>query len=122
MSQPLANYLRAYRKRSGLTQREVALLLGCRDGGQVSRYEKQHYLPPLRTALACGVIFRVPLTQLFAGIQAGIVKEIADRIVNLRLELEAKLNRNPRSALTLRKLHWLEEHHGRDQTGPGESS
>jgi transcriptional regulator with XRE-family HTH domain len=122
MSQPLANYLRAYRKRSGLSQREVALLLGCKDGAQVSRYEKQHYLPPLRTALACGVIFCIPLTQLFAGIQAGIVREIAGRIDNLRVELTAKLSQSPRSARTLRKLHWLEACHSRDQSNSAPTS
>ncbi len=37
-SHKLANYLRAYRKRSGLSQSEVAYLLGCKNGAQVSRY------------------------------------------------------------------------------------
>src|SRR5437879_2031593 len=56
----LENYLRTYRKRSGLTQREVAFLVGCRNGAQVSRYEKRRRLPPLRTALACEAAFGVP--------------------------------------------------------------
>ena len=53
----LENYVRTYRKRSGLTQREVAFLVGCRNGAQVSRYEKRRRLPPLRTALACEAAF-----------------------------------------------------------------
>src|SRR5947208_11233269 len=79
----LDNYLRTYRKRSGLTQSEVAFLLGCKTSAQVSRYEKQHHLPPLRTALACGTIFRVHLPELFAGIQESVDQEIAERIVKL---------------------------------------
>src|SRR2546429_9576493 len=63
----LENYLRTYRKRSGLTQREVAFLVGCRNGAQVSRYEKRRRLPPLRTALACEAAFGVPVAELFAG-------------------------------------------------------
>jgi hypothetical protein len=37
----LENYLRAYRKKSGLTQRGLAFLLGWQNGGQVSRYERR---------------------------------------------------------------------------------
>src|SRR3989442_14407584 len=65
----LENYLRTYRKRSGLTQREVAFLVGCRNGAQVSRYEKRRRLPPLRTALACEAAFGVPVSELFAGLR-----------------------------------------------------
>ena len=46
MIHKLENYLRTYRKKSGLTQREVAFLLGCQNGAQVSRYEKRRRLPP----------------------------------------------------------------------------
>ena len=65
----LENYLRTYRKRSGLTQREVAFLVGCRNGAQVSRYEKRRRLPPLRMALACEAAFGVPVSELFAGLR-----------------------------------------------------
>ena len=44
----LENYLRTYRKRSGLTQREVAFLVGCRNGAQVSRYERRREAAPAR--------------------------------------------------------------------------
>jgi DNA-binding XRE family transcriptional regulator len=54
--QRLENYLRSYRKKSGLTQREVAFLLGWDDGAQISRYEKRERRPPIETALA----FKVP--------------------------------------------------------------
>src|SRR2546421_227517 len=62
----LENYLRTYRKRSGLTQREVAFLLGSKNGAQLSRYEKQRRLPPLRTALAF-VVFEDPRQVLDWG-------------------------------------------------------
>ncbi len=112
----LDNYLRTYRKRSGLTQTEVAFLLGCGNGAQVSRYEKQHHLPPLRTALACGTIFRVHLPELFAGIQEAVDQEIAGRVETLRGELEHGRNQPKKSLLAERKLAWLNEHHGRVQS------
>src|SRR5256885_6196067 len=63
------NWLGTYRKRAGLPQREVAFLVGCRNGAQVSRYEKRRRLPPLRTALACEAAFGVPVSELFAGLR-----------------------------------------------------
>src|SRR5437667_302672 len=65
----LENYLRTYRKRSGLTQRDVAFLVGCRNGAQVSRYEKRRRLPPLRTALVYEAAFGVPVSVLFAALR-----------------------------------------------------
>src|SRR5438094_2838868 len=85
----LENYLRTYRKRSGLTQREVAFLLGWKGGAQLSRYEKLRRLPPLRTALAFEAIFKIPLSELFAGVQESVGQETAARIRKLTVDLEA---------------------------------
>ena len=112
MSPRLDNYLRTYRKQSGLTQTEVAFLLGRGNSAQVSRYEKQHHLPPLRTALACGRIFRVHLPELFAGIQESIDREIAERVEKLRGKLERGLDQDTKNLLIERKLAWLNEQHG----------
>ncbi len=64
----LQNYLRTHRKRAGLSQDEVAFLLGCRSGAKVSRYERFARLPTLRSAFAYEVIFRTPVSELFAGV------------------------------------------------------
>src|SRR5713226_5860932 len=85
----LENYLRAYRKRSGLTQLEVAFLLGCENGAQVSRYEKRRRLPPLRTALACEAVFGVPVSELFAGMRDRANRQIGKRLLELRSRLQA---------------------------------
>src|SRR5207247_2891499 len=69
------NYLRTCRKRSGLAQHEVAFLLGCQNGGFVSRYEKRKRLPTLTTALACEAVFGVPVAELFAGLREGVGKK-----------------------------------------------
>ena len=64
----LKNYLRRYRKSSGLSQEDLAFLLGCREGSKVSRYEHFSRQPSLRTALACEAIFGVAAHELFAGL------------------------------------------------------
>jgi transcriptional regulator with XRE-family HTH domain len=106
-AQKLENYLRTYRKRSGLTQREVAFLLGCRNGAQVSRYEKRRRIPPLETALACEAVFGIPVSELFGGIHERASKRVERRLLELRSKVEGNSS-NRRAASTLgRKLQWL---------------
>jgi transcriptional regulator with XRE-family HTH domain len=105
----LANYLRSYRKQSGLTQSDVAFLLGSHDGAQVSRYEKGHHLPPLRTALAYATIFGVSLGNLFSGVQLGVRKDIAPRVKKLRTQLEKRRAENRATVADARRLRWIDE-------------
>src|ERR1039458_8748831 len=66
MNQPhLATYLRSHRKHSGLSQRELAYLLGYPDEGQVSRHERAYSIPSFLIALSYQAIFRVPVSDLF---------------------------------------------------------
>lgn len=106
----LHNYLRAHRRKSGLTQQEIAFLLGCRNGELVSRYEKRRRLPPLETALACEAIFDVPVSGLFAGVRDARTREIRKRMVELRSKLQAKTTRGSDALLNTHKLKWLEAH------------
>src|SRR5256712_568381 len=103
----LENYLRTYRKRSGLTQREVAFLVGCRNGAQVSRYEKRRRLPPLRTALACEAAFGVPVSVLFAGLREVAGQAVSERLLALRSKLETSPAEGRDARLAAQKLRWL---------------
>ena len=107
----LENYLRTYRKRSGLTQREVAFLLGSRNGAQLSRYEKQRRLPPLRTALAFEAIFKIPLAELFAGLRESVRRETSERIEKLDADVQAPTNSKRQTRLNARKPSWIAEQH-----------
>jgi DNA-binding XRE family transcriptional regulator len=106
-SPSINNFLRTYRKRSGLTQGEVAFLLGCKDAGQVSRYERRYRLPTLRTAFACASILRVPVEKLFPGIQQEVDREASSRLEKLRLDLAAKALRGRNGKPSANKLRWL---------------
>ena len=105
----LENYLRTYRKRSGLTQREVAFLVGCRNGAQVSRYEKRRRLPPLRTALACEAAFGVPVSVLFAGLREVAGQAVGERLGALKSKLETSTAQGRDARLAGLKLRWLDE-------------
>ena len=107
----LENYLRAYRKKSGFTQRDVAFLLGCQNGAQVSRYEKRRRLPPLQTALACEAVFGIPVAELFAGLRERVGREIEKRLLELRSRLQTKTSKGSETRVIAQKSRWLAERH-----------
>src|SRR5579864_5349866 len=105
----LHNYLRAHRKRAGLSQHEVALLLGLKARGQVSEIEKRRRVPLLRTVLALEVIYGIPAGDLFAGMRESIAGEIHARIDKLASELPLKVANKRHAYKIARKLAWLAE-------------
>ena len=101
MSAPkLPNYLRAYRKRAGLSQADVSWLLGTRSGTKVSRYERWNRQASLRTAFAYEVIFGAPARELFAGTYHEVERATEKRIADLTRRLSA----TPANRATARKL------------------
>lgn len=109
----LTNYLRAYRKRAGLTQREVAFLLGLKARGPISEIEKRRRVPLLRTALALSTIFGIPVEELFSGMCDSIGTEIEERLDKLTSELASKVGTKKTSEYhTARKLAWLRARRG----------
>ena len=109
----LTNYLRAYRRRAGLTQRELAFLLGVKNHSPVSEIEKRHRAPMLRTALALEAIFGVPVGELFAGMREPIAREIEQRVNKLASDLTSKVGTEKRRDYhTARKLSWLQVRRG----------
>ena len=87
---PLPNYLKMFRKRSGLSQPELARLLGCREGSKVSRYERGERSPSFDTLLAYEVVFRETTQKLFAGESHRARDQIKKRAQALFRELDAK--------------------------------
>jgi transcriptional regulator with XRE-family HTH domain len=73
------NLLRARRKRSALSQREIAFLLGAHNGSKVSRYEQLTREPELKTALAYEVIFKCPVSELFPGLFKKVKAVVQER-------------------------------------------
>src|SRR6202789_234193 len=89
-SSQLPNYLRTHRKRLGLSQDEVAYLLGAESGAKTSRYERFAREPGFRTALACEAVFQRPIRELFAGLYEQIEREVAHRAKKLALKNDRK--------------------------------
>lgn len=83
----LANYIRTHRKRLGLTQKDVAFLLNVYDGAKVCRYEQFKSEPSLRTALALEIIFRMSVSELFAGLHDSAQHDVLVRTRQLQRQL-----------------------------------
>ena len=82
-SRPLQNYLRMYRKRSGFSQEDISFLLNAMCGAKTCRYERNHRLPPLKTAFGLEVIFGVPTRELFPGVYRKAAEGVASRAKGL---------------------------------------
>jgi len=107
MSERLNNYIRTYRKQAGLSQRELAKLLGYGHAGPVSRHERLRSLPPLVMAMAYAVVFRISISKLFAGLLELVEKSVENRLGGLETALREPDPRALHKAMTKRKLEWL---------------
>lgn len=99
----LRNYLKKFRKRSGLSQRELTYLLGQKHRAKVSRYERNERRPSLRTLIGYEIIFRVVLRDLFTGVFVEIAPGILDRARALSRLLDEKT----RTAAIAQKVEFL---------------
>src|SRR6266700_7290987 len=87
----LPNYLRTYRKHSGISQSELSLLIRLKDKSELSRYERNMRQPSLRTALACQEVYGKPVSELFAGLSDSVAKDTRNRMKRLQARLQAKV-------------------------------
>ena len=88
MSRFICNYVRMQRLRAGLSQSELAFLLGCHSSSKVSRYEQLKRDPSFETALACQAIFRAPVVELFPGTYTLVERQVKRRAAVLAERLE----------------------------------
>jgi len=101
------NYLKTHRLKSGLSQREIGKLLGYKDPGQISRHERSASVPPLTAALAYELIFRVPVSEIFAGMRDVIRHDVEERLQGLETALGDRGGGDRDASLIAHKLVWL---------------
>jgi transcriptional regulator with XRE-family HTH domain len=71
--------MRTYRIRSGLTQRDVALLLGLKTGSTISRTERGYKAPSIQILLGYCLLFEAHPKELVPGIYGGMEKFVYAR-------------------------------------------
>lgn len=109
MTPPSQNYLRAHRKKSHLTQRELARIVGYRHAGPILRHEHFRSTPPLVIAVGYEIVFRVPITQIFAALREVVAEDIEARLAELEASLGNRSARERNAKVIAQKLLWLAE-------------
>lgn len=105
--------LRTLRIRSGLSQREVAEILGFKTDVPAFRHECSRTLPDLRTAIGYEIIFRVPLSSQFDALYRSVEPIIETRMLDLKRRLEEQSG-GGNAARTARKLEFFWERQNGD--------
>ncbi len=108
----LVNYVRSHRKRAGLSQRELALILGYRNEGVISRHELFRSVPPLLMALGYEAVFGESVSDLFPGLKETVEDAIEQSLVKFEsalLKQKDQVKGSSQLSLITRKLEWLNE-------------
>jgi transcriptional regulator with XRE-family HTH domain len=98
------SYLRSYRLRWGLSQGELAYLLGWRTEGIISRLEKKKRPPSAKMLIGCYILFGTRAAELFPGLFNGVEADVMKRV----WELYEQIQGNP-SERTKAKIQLLED-------------
>lgn len=106
-SEPIASRLRTLRKKSGLTQAELAEILGFDAETPISEHERSRVVPNLLTAMAYEVIFRVPIADQFPGLFKAVEESVEIRLAQLEKRLHDSEAKGRDAILTALKLEFL---------------
>ena len=98
------HYLRSHRLRWGLSQKELAYLLGWDRPDVISRIEKKQRPPTLALAMACFILFDTPTPQLFPDMSAGIEALVMARVWEMYETIQGDPSRR-----TKKKIELLED-------------
>jgi DNA-binding XRE family transcriptional regulator len=107
--EPLANYLRTHRLKTGFTQEDVAGVLHLVNHDVISRHERQEKIPTLLIALSYEALYRVPVSEIFAGLAKTAEFNVEGSLAEYKTYLGEQSGAGPRAASIARKLEWLSE-------------
>src|SRR6266550_4277362 len=101
MTRKPVSYLRSYRLRWGLSQGELASLLGWRGPEVVSRIEKKHRPPTLKLVIACFILFGTSAAELFPDISASIETDVMARVWEMYEKVQGDPSRKTKTKIEL---------------------
>jgi len=106
------NYIRTHRRKCGLSQRELGILVGYGPGDRgsaVGSHERSNTAPPLLIALAYEIIFQIPVAQLFPGFHAVVAESVARNLEELKMDWKGPTG--DREIANPEKREWLAKQH-----------
>jgi DNA-binding XRE family transcriptional regulator len=95
------NYLRSYRLRWGLSQGELAHLLGWSRPDVISRIEKKQRQPTLRLVIACFVLFGTSAADLFPDISVRVEDDVMSRVWDFYERIQGNSSRKTKTQIEL---------------------
>lgn len=104
-----SNRLRVLRRRLGLSQRELAFLLGHSES-QVCRLERGSRTPLLAEALVIELVFGVPVKAIFAEFHEAVTTTLLGRARDLRSRLRKVSQGSDELSLKTSRLDSLLRH------------
>lgn len=110
----MGSSIRYHRRHSGLTQHDLAEVLGAIGDRQVARYENLRATPSFRLAVAYEIAFRVSIAELFPGAYETVRQGVEERLTEMQDRLEQTRARDRDAAHIARKLEWFKERRRRD--------
>ena len=97
------NYLRTLRLKSGLTQKDVAYLLGLKSHEKISSIETRKKLPTIDVVIACCKVYAVKPNDFIRDDVTKIEQNVVHRAKSL-YQLLKKQTRNPEIRRRLKAL------------------
>lgn len=95
------NYLRSYRLRWGLSQGELAHLLGWKGAEVISRIEKKQRPPTLQFVMACFILFGTSAAELFPDVAAGIEAGVMARVWEMYERIQGEPSKKTKTKIEL---------------------
>jgi transcriptional regulator with XRE-family HTH domain len=111
-SNSAGTYLRFLRRRSGLSQRDLARILGSVSVSQISRHERSKTLPTMLIAFGYQVVFQKPVSEIFPGLFHAVETGVEERLEEFERELNMRAAKEGSAAPV--KLH-VEPIHEREK-------
>ncbi len=107
MAPSVATRLHAQRRNSGLTQREVANIVGLESDTQIFRHENKPAIPPLLIAIGYEILYQKPLSELFPGLYDTVRQSVEANVAELEKRLQQSTAKGRQAELVAHKLEWI---------------
>jgi transcriptional regulator with XRE-family HTH domain len=106
---PHIAHLRTLRRKNGLSEKDIAQILGFRSKAQISRHERYDTMPDLLTALGYEAIFHVSISEMFPELYKAVEARIEERLGKMETELQQSTAKGREGILTAQRLEFLWE-------------
>jgi transcriptional regulator with XRE-family HTH domain len=106
-SKSVGTYLRFLRRKSGLSQRDLARIVGYGSASQISRHERSISPPSLQMAFAYEVIFKRPASEIFPGLFYAVETVVEECLTELEKALGNSDAKGPTAEAVARQIEWF---------------